>query len=106
MHWGRIGLLWAGLLGPAWGADQAELDRLGEALCQSLGPLLLRAAATRDAGIPEAEAQAALAQIPPGDPDVRRWTVLSLSRVYRDRRPGAVIAEEVIGQCRAALPHR
>lgn len=105
-QFGPIWALWAGLTGPVLGATPAELDRLGEALCQSLGPMLIHAAAERDAGISEAAAQAALARIPPADPEVRQWAVLSIARAYRDRRPGPILAAEVIAQCIAVLPHR
>jgi hypothetical protein len=105
-HWGLIGAVWASLGGPVLGATPAELDRLGLALCQSLGPLLIHAAAGRDSGVSEEAAQAALARIPPADPDTRQWAILSIQRVYRDRRPGPTIAAEVIPQCIAVLPHR
>jgi len=103
---GAIVGIWAGLSGPILGATPAELDRLGAVWCQSLGGLVIQAAAGREAGVSEVDAQAALARIPPSDPEVRRLTQLSIARVYRDRRPGTVIAGEVVSQCIAALPHR
>lgn len=103
--WATTGLLWASLAGPAWSADPAELDRLGLAYCQSIGHVLRVAAAARDAGVPEAAQQQQAARHVT-DADTDRLTRLSIARVYRDRRPGSVLAEEVIAQCWAVLPHR
>ena len=97
------GMLWVGLMVSASAASPDEVARTREALCQSLEPLLRIAATGRDAGLSEAEMQAAMAQRAVTDPEVRRWTVLSIARVYRDRRPGPVIAAEVVGQCRQVL---
>lgn len=106
MRLGAIVGIWAGLSGPILGATPAELDRLGAVWCQSLGGLVIQAAAGREAGVSEVDAQAALARIPPSDPEVRRLTQLSIARVYRDRRPGPAMAGEVAAQCQADLPHR
>ncbi len=105
VRWSVIGLLWAGQIGPAVAASPAELDRLGDAYCQSLGHTLTVAAQARDAGVPEAALQQA-AERHLTDPETDRLTILSIARVYRDRRPGPVIAAEVIEQCWAVLPHR
>ncbi|RUQ34816.1 MAG: hypothetical protein EKK71_15220 [Candidatus Competibacteraceae bacterium] len=105
MDWIVIGSMWAVLAGPVHSATLEELDRLGAAYCQSIGTIVVVAAQARDAGISE-DAQRATALQHPTDPDIDRLTLLSISRVYRDARPGTVIAAEIVDQCQHVLPHR
>lgn len=100
-----IGLIWAGLVGPVQCATQEELDRLGAIYCQSVGHIAVIAALARDKGIGE-EQQRQTALQHPTDPDTDRWTLLSISRVYRDPRGGKEIAADIVAQCWRELPHR
>lgn len=99
VHFGLIGLLWAGPLGLAAEPDRAQAIA---DYCRAVARKVVIAADGRDAGMSEAQQLALQATLPGGLPDPALWQAAT-ARVYRDRRPGAVIAAEVADQCRQTL---
>ena len=99
MYIGLIGWVWAGQTGLA---AQPDREQAIHNYCRTVARKVVIAADGRDAGLTEAQQQALQAAQPGGLSEPTLWQAAT-ARVYRDRRPGAVIAEEVAQQCRQAL---